>query len=111
MANSSKAKGDRAERELAGLLSDLTGYDIRRALGAGRKEDTGDVWGLPSTTIQIADWKDSLRAVREKPLEAEQQRLNAHSSLVWSFVRLRGGVWRAVQTPEQMVAAWLEAVG
>jgi Holliday junction resolvase len=107
--NPSKRKGDRAERELATILSDLTGYDVRRALGAGRKEDTGDAFGLPGAVIQIADWKDVIRAVREKPLEAEAQRLNAHVGLAWTFVRLRGGVWRAVQTPEQMCATYLEA--
>jgi hypothetical protein len=91
------------------LLSDLTGYDVRRALGAGRAEDTGDVWGLPGAVIQVADWKDVVRAVREKPLEAEVQRRNARVGLSWTYVRLRGGVWRAVQTPEQMVTSYLEA--
>ncbi len=70
----------------------------------------GDAFGLPGAVIQIADWKDVIRAVREKPLEAEQQRANADVDLAWTFVRLRGGVWRAVQTPEQMVGAWREAV-
>jgi hypothetical protein len=107
--NPSKRKGDRAERELAGLLADLTGYDVRRALGAGRREDIGDLWGLPGAVIQVADWSDVLRAVREKPLAAELQRENAGVDLAWTFVRLRGGVWRAVQTPEQMVTAYLEA--
>lgn len=110
MANSSKRRGDRAERELCGLLSDLTGYNVRRALGAGRKEDVGDAFGLPGAVIQIADWKDVVRAVREKPLEAEYQRENAGVDLAWTYVRLRGGVWRAVQTPEQMVQTWREAV-
>lgn len=110
MANRAKRKGDRAEREVCSLLSDLTGYNIRRALGAGRKEDVGDAFGLPGAVLQIADWQDVLRAVREKPLEAEAQRENAGVDLAWTFVRLRGGVWRAVQTPEQMVQTWREAV-
>lgn len=107
--NSSKRKGDRSERELCTLLSDLTGYNIRRALGAGRAEDVGDAFGLPGTVLQIADWKDVLRAVREKPLEADLQRERAGVDLAWTYVRLRGGVWRAVQTPEQMVQTWREA--
>jgi Holliday junction resolvase len=107
--NAVKRKGDRAERELASLLSDLTGYDVRRALGAGRKEDTGDAWGLPGAAVQVADWQDVIRAVREKPLEAEVQRQNAGVGFAWTAVRLRGGVWRMVQTPEQMVTAYLEA--
>lgn len=109
MTGSAKRKGDRAEREICALMSELTGYNIKRALGAGRREDVGDAFGLPGAVIQIADWKDVLRAVREKPLEAERQMTNAGVDLAWTFVRLRGGVWRAVQTPEQMVATWREA--
>ena len=110
MANSAKRRGDRAERELCALMSDLTGYNVRRALGAGRAEDVGDTFGLPGAVIQVAAWKDALRAVREKPLEAERQRENAGVDLAWTAVRLRGGVWRFVQTPEQMVQTWREAV-
>ena len=110
MANSGKRKGDRAEREVCALLSDLTGYNIKRALGAGRQEDVGDAFGLPGAVLQIADWKDVIRAVREKPLEAERQREHAGVDLAWTAVRLRGGVWRFVQTPEQMVQTWREAV-
>jgi len=109
VTGSSKRKGDKSERELCAILSDLTGYNIRRALGAGRAEDVGDVHGLPGAVVQIADWKDALRAVREKPLEAERQREHAGVDLAWTAVRLRGGVWRFAQTPEQMVAAWREA--
>ena len=110
MANSSKRRGDRAEREACAILSDLTGYNVRRALGAGRKEDVGDAFGLPGMVIQIADWKDVTRAIREKPLEAEHQRQNADVDFAATLVRLRGGVWRSVQTPEQLVAMWREAV-
>lgn len=109
MANASKRRGDRAEREVCALISGLTGHDVRRALGAGRREDVGDVFGLPGTVIQIADWSDALRAVREKPLEAELQRERAGFDLAWTAVRLRGGIWRFVQTPEQMATAWREA--
>lgn len=109
VTGSAKKKGDKAEREICALLSDLTGYNIRRALGAGRKEDVGDAFGLPGAVLQIADWKDVIRAIREKPLEAERQRINAEADLAWTFVRLKGGVWRAVQTPEQMVQTWREA--
>ena len=108
--NRAKLKGDRAERELCSLLSELTGYDVKRALGAGRQTDTGDGFGMPETVIQIADWKDVLRAIREKPLEAEQQRLNAQVPFAVTAVRLRGGDFRMVQTPEQLVAMWREAV-
>jgi Holliday junction resolvase len=109
VANSSKRKGDRAEREACALLSDLTGYNIRRALGAGRKEDVGDVFGLPNMVLQIADWTEALRAFREKPLEAERQRLNAGVDFAATLVRMKGGVWRSSQTLEQLVAMWRES--
>jgi hypothetical protein len=107
MANSSKAKGDRAELEVQGILRDLLGVPARRALGAGRKDDVGDIHGVPDTVIQVADWKDALRAVREKPLEADAQARNGE--IVATFVRLRGGTYRVVQTPEQWAAMWREA--
>ena len=109
MTGSSKRKGDRGEREVCALLSDLTGYTIRRALGAGRKDDVGDAFGLPGAVIQVVDWNDVIRAVREKPLEANRQMANAGVDLAWTAVRLRGGVWRFVQTPEQMATTWREA--
>lgn len=74
--NSSKRKGDRAELEVQGLWRDHTGVPARRALGAGRKDDVGDIHGVPMTVVQVANWKDVAAAVREKPLEAERQRKN-----------------------------------
>jgi len=124
VANSSKRKGDRAELEVQGLLRDLLGVPARRALGAGRKDDVGDITGVPDTVIQVADWKDVTRAVREKPLECEAQRGHSRSDVhgymrdgdPWpctfaaTFVRLRGGDYRVVMTPEQWATMWREAV-
>ena len=44
MTGSSKRKGDRAELEVQGILRDLLGVPARRALGAGRKDDVGDIY-------------------------------------------------------------------
>lgn len=101
MTSASKRKGDRAELELAGLLADLLGFPIRRKLGAGRADDTGDLDGIPDTVIQVANWNNALRAVREKPHGAEEQRLNAGATFAATAVRLVGGTWRFVLTPEQ----------
>ena len=101
MANPSKQRGDRAERELSQLLSLLLGQPIRRKLGAGRLDDVGDLDGLDGFTLQVADWADVARAAREKPLGAERQRRNACSDHATTFVRFRGGSWRCVLTPEQ----------
>jgi len=111
VTNSQKAKGDRAEREAAALLDDLLGYGVRRKLGAGRQDDTGDLDGVPDTVVQVASWADALRAVREKPLGAEDQRLNAGVTFAFTMVRLRGGAWRCVLTPEQMATYVRESGG
>lgn len=106
MTNANKAKGDAAERELAKLLSDHLGYPCRRKLGAGRLDDTGDIDGIPDTVVQCANWANVASAVRAKPLGAERQRYHADATFAVTFIRLRGGDWRAVLTVEQM-ATWM----
>jgi hypothetical protein len=105
VTNAAKRRGDEAEREAAAVLSDLLGFPVRRKLGAGRLDDVGDLDGLPQSTVQVAAWSDVLRAVREKPIAAECQRERARVPFAATMVRLRGGVWRIVLTPEQF-ATW-----
>lgn len=109
MSNPAKIKGDRAEREIAAILSGELGVDVKRKLGAGRAEDTGDLHGLRLTTAQVCDWQNVSRAVRHKPVECERQRVNAGDPFAVTFVRLRGGEWRAVLTVEQFATWWREA--
>ena len=101
MTSSSGRKGNRGELEAAAILSDLLGFKVRRKLGAGRLDDTGDLDGIPDTVIQVANWKDTAAAVRSKPVSAEQQRVNAGATFVATMVRFPGGTWRVVMTPEQ----------
>lgn len=101
MANRQKAKGDRAELEAADLLTVLLGVPIRRKLGAGRMDDTGDLDGVPGHAIQVANWADTAAAARIKPPQAEQQRINAKLEQAATLVRFRGGNWRVVLTLEQ----------
>lgn len=110
MANPQKRKGDRAELEAQAIINDLTGWPARRKLGAGRKDDTGDIDGVPNTTIQVANWANVTAAVRQKPIEAEQQRANAETTFACTWVRLRGGDWRVVLTPEQWATYARESV-
>ena len=112
VSGTSKRKGDRAELEAAALIADLTGFPARRKLGAGRLDDTGDIDGVPDTVVQVAWWpkKGPLRAVREKPLAAEVQRGNDGATFAVSFVRLHGGEWRVVMTPEQWATYAREAL-
>ena len=101
MANPNKRKGDRAELEAASLIADLTGFPVRRKLGAGRQDDKGDLDGVPDHVIQVAAWSDVTAAVSQKPDGAERQRMNAGAGYAATFVRIRGGKWRVVLTPEQ----------
>lgn len=109
MANSQKAKGDRAELEAAELLTELLGTTVRRKLGAGRQDDTGDLDGVPDHIVQVANWADTAAAARVKPKEAEDQRENAGVEFAATLVRFRGGKWRVVLTPEQW-AKYLERI-
>lgn len=110
MANSSKRKGDKAELEVQGILRDLLGVPARRALGAGRRDDVGDIHGVPDTCVSVTNRKDVAAAVRAKPVECEMQRERRGCEFAATFVRLRGGEYRVVMTPEQWAAMWLEAV-
>ncbi len=110
MTNSSKAKGDRAELEVQAMLREHLGFPARRALGAGRKDDMGDITGVPGLVVQVANYANVTTAVREKPLAAEAQRLRADELFACSFIRLRGGDYRVVLTPEQFFALFREAV-
>lgn len=108
--NAAKRKGDAAELEVQGLLRDLLGYPARRALGAGRLDDVGDITGVPDTVVQVAAWADLDRAVREKLPELELQQANAGATFAGLFVRRRGGRFVVVLTPEQWATLLREAL-
>jgi hypothetical protein len=110
--NSRKRKGDRAELEVQGLLRELLGVPARRKLGAGRQDDQGDIEGVPDTCVSVLNWGggDLAYGLRLKPFQAELQRERAGCGFVATFVRLRGGEYRVVLTPEQWATYWREAV-
>lgn len=109
MTGRSKAKGDRAEREISRLLEEELGYRARRKLGAGRQDDEGDLDGLPNCTAQVVNWARESAAVRDKPLEAETQRVNAGTDFAVTLVKLHGGQFRAVMTIKQFCDLLREA--
>jgi hypothetical protein len=100
VTGSSKRKGDRAEREAATLLTRLLAHPVRRLLGAGRTDDHGDLDGIDGWAVQVADWTDLARAVRQKPLDAELQAAHAGQRHGAALIRLRGGEFRIVMTPQ-----------
>ncbi len=110
MTGSAKRKGDACEREVAALLNELLGVPAQRMLGAGRLEDVGDIAGVPNTTVQCANRQARFyETIREKPLQADQQRERAGNLFAMTFVRLRGGEYRVVLTVDQAVTLWREA--
>lgn len=113
MTNPQKRKGDVAELEAARILNDLLGVPARRKLGAGRSDDTGDIDGVPDTTIQVCNRATDVVAVGlvRKPLEADQQARNAGTTHAVTMLRIRGGTWRMVMTPAAWATLWREATG
>lgn len=110
MANKPKDKGDRGELEAAAICAELFGLPVRRKLGAGRQDDTGDLDGIPGHVVQVANWADTAAAARIKPKEAEQQRVNAQAEHAATLIRFRGGQWRVTITLEQW-ARYVKAAG
>ena len=106
MTGKAKRKGDSAEREAAELLTELLGTLCRRQLGAGRSDDVGDIDGVADCVVQVCDWKDKSAACLQKPVGAEQQRLNAGVEHAVTMIRFRGGKWRMVMTPEQWASIY-----
>lgn len=109
MTHPAKRKGDRAELEVQALLRDHLGVPARRQLGAGRKDDIGDISGVPDTVISVGNIARLSEAVREKPRECEVQQRRAGALFGATFLRLRGGEYRVVLTPEQFATLWREA--
>jgi hypothetical protein len=102
MTGSSKRKGDAAELEAASLLTHLLGRTVKRLLGAGRAEDVGDLTGIAGWVVQVAWWpKATLAAIRSKPLDAEVQAGHSGVPHAVAMIRLVGGTYRMVMTPEQ----------
>lgn len=111
MTGAAKRKGDQAEREAADLIHLHLGVPARRKLGAGRTDDTGDIDGVPDTTIQVVSRGTDVVAVGvvRKPVEAGEQAIRAGNAHAATFLRVRGGTWRVVLTVDQWAALWREA--
>jgi hypothetical protein len=106
----SKRKGDRAELEVQELIRGLLGFPARRKLGAGRSDDIGDIDGVPDTVVQVVNYADVNRAIREKLPETTAQQARAGATFGATFVRRRGGSYVVVLTPDQWATYCREAL-
>lgn len=85
MANPSKAKGDQAERDALAYLLDICDGDPHlrlnpmRQLGAGRRDDIGDLAVLDDTVVQVkaCNPRTLVRSVRSAAEGALAQQANA----------------------------------
>lgn len=109
MTNPSKRRGDSAELEAARILEQHLGWTVRRKLGAGRADDTGDLYVTehPEIVVQVKNWPSrtlaSFHAARD---DADEQARNNHSPFRFGMVRTRGGVWTCVTSVEAQ-AVWI----
>jgi hypothetical protein len=110
MSHPSKRKGDSAELEVQGMLRENLTPDARRKLGAGRRDDMGDIDGVPDTVISVANWADLDRAVNKKLPELELARERAKADFAAMFCRRRGGKYVVVMTPDQWYALMREVL-
>lgn len=115
MANSAKNKGDRFEREgVTALVELLPGYTVEnpmRMLGAGRKDDVGDLSVLPDVAIQVRALKSMGQAIRSSAEDAVKQAANGRMPFSLGMVPILGTRshqvrWLACTAPD----AWPGAV-
>jgi hypothetical protein len=106
--NPAKSKGDRAERELGKIFSELSGFTVRRKLGAGRLDDSGDLEGLPQTCLQAKDHVTYDR-IPSHIRQLEIQRQNAGCPFAALLTRYRGGIWIAHMSTDHLLTLHREA--
>lgn len=111
MAHPSKSKGDRAERDAVAYLvemsPDLVLPKAMRKLGAGRKEDTGDLHVFPDVAVQVRSYALTSigLALRSAAVDAVAQAANGDARFALGLVpypRARAGTVR-------WIASWIDA--
>ena len=111
MTTRSQRVGSQAEREVAAILNGELGLSCRRALGAGRQDDVGDIHGVPGpTVIQVANYVDLDRAVREKLPSVDIQMRNAGAQYGSLWCRRRGGKYVVVLSVTEYLKLLRESI-
>lgn len=92
MGAAQRSKGQRGEREIAGIVRDLTGWDVRRRV---RQHDgDSDLEGVPGWAVEVKNHKKaSLADVRGWWDQAVSQAKDGRPVL---FYKRQRGQWRAV---------------
>lgn len=109
MGKISSQRGAQAERDAAALINDLLfgGQErVKRKLGAGRAEDTGDLHGLEGFCLQVAARANLGEVLQIKALQCEAQQAHAQEPFGVTVMKLpprpgKPSQWRFVMTPDQ----------
>ena len=71
---------------------------MRRTLGAGRKDDIGDIDGIDDTAIQVKHWNDITAAITQGITQLTQQQQNKKAQHGVLFIKHRKHGWLSVTT-------------
>ena len=102
--------GDRAELEISRLLADQLGLPIRRKLGAGRTDDSGDLDGLAGVCAQVKNYRNITTAIGDAMHDLPDQKRHAGAQHAVAFVRRPGGRWIAVMSIDEWCGLYREAM-
>ncbi|KQO98866.1 hypothetical protein [Leifsonia sp. Leaf264] len=121
MVNANKNKGDKGERDavefLVALCPDLVVRNPRRMLGAGRKDDEGDLRVFPDAAVQVKVFKPQYlsKAMYDAAVTSVDQAKNAEQPYALGMVKMHNArgphqKWLAsvVEWPEDLTAPPVE---
>lgn len=94
MSASSRTKGQAGERELALLLSELTGFDVRRRVR--QHEGDSDLTGIDGWSVEVKRYSSATQAQIEGWWHQAVQQARATKTLPLLCYRVDRGDWRAV---------------
>ena len=100
-------KGNAAEREVLTLLRDSLGDHIVRTRLEG-EQDRGDI-SLPEMTLQVKNYSDVVRAVREGLDGASEQRARNGHQWGAAVIRRRGGRYFVAMEFDDWLSLYREA--
>lgn len=109
MTSPSQEKGDKAERELVGILRDL-GVNAHRIRCEG-VNDQGDIGGLTDVTVEVKNYPGNIvRAISDGFVDLAVEQANTRTPFGCVMVRKRGGRWMVAMDLDQWVGLWREAM-
>jgi hypothetical protein len=88
MKTAAHAKGDRFEREIVDYLREHLGAQVARQRVT--TEDRGDICGVVGWTLELKNYADTLRAIRDGLSDLEREQAHAGTPLGAVIIKRRG---------------------